>query len=538
MTPPDDDRALSRRDLLRHGAEGAALLSSGAFLAACGGSSKSTPTATPAAQTTAATPKRGGTLRVGVVTNGNAETLDVRKAINTPDYLRTDNLYDPLFFQVVGGVAPGLATAAEPNKDGTKWTLKLRPGVHWHDGKPFTADDVVYTINSWNSPASYFQPLASSIIDFKGVRALDAHTVEVPLIKPAAEFPTILSWYNGYVVQNGTKNFNKPIGTGPFRYESFTPGSSSTFTANPDYWRGKPFVDRLVVDSSFTADPARLNALLSGALDIAPGVPPALAKANASSGRLVLGNSPGPGFIAITMRLDQAPFTDPRVVQAFKLLTDRNAFVNQVFDGYATPGNDSIGATLKYWDSSLKATYDPEKAKSLLKAAGHENLSMTLLASPVVPGMVESGTLWAEQAAKVGVKANLKQLSPSVYYTSANPGYLTSQRPLSVNYWNVLPPSLAGFYLEALNAKAPFNETTWGKGSGQDKLFNEALAEMDPTKAAEKWQAVQQQQASEGGYAVVANNNYLDAYAKNVQGVKTSSAGNASNYDFHAAWLS
>jgi peptide/nickel transport system substrate-binding protein len=534
MTSPEEsDSCLSRRDLLRHGAEGAALLSFGGVLAACGGSS----TTTKAAATTGPA-KHGGTLRVGVVTNGNAETIDVQKAINTPDYLRTDNLYDPLFFQVVGGVQPGLATSAEPNSDASVWTLKLRSGVTWHDGKPFTADDVVYTVKSWNSANSYFQPLASSIIDFKGVKKLDASTVEIPLLKPAAEFPTIISWYNGYVVQNGTTNFNKPVGTGPFKYQSFTPGSSSTFVSNTDYWRGKPYVDELVVNSSFTDDPARLNALLSGQLDIAPGVPPELAKANAASGRMVLGNAPGPGFIAVTIRINQPPFTDPRVLEAFRLLTDREAFVNQVFAGYATPGNDCVGATLKYWASDIKPTYDPEKAKSLLKAAGKENMSIELLTGPVVPGMVESGTLWASQAAAVGVNVHIRQLSPSVYYTSATPGYTTNQRPFSVNYWNVLPPSLSGFYLEALNSKAPFNETAWGlAGKGQDDLFNAALAETDPNKAAEKWHAVQEQQATQGGYVVVANNNYLDAYANNVRGVTTTSAGNNNNYDYHAAWL-
>jgi peptide/nickel transport system substrate-binding protein len=535
MTSPEDN-GLSRRDLLKHGATGAAALSVGSLLAACGGTSSSGSAST--GQAASATPKRGGTLRVGVVTNGNAETIDVRKAINTPDYLRTDNLYDPLFFQVVGGVEPGLATAAEPNKDASVWTVSLRSGVKWHDGKPFTADDVVYTVKSWNSTESYFQPLASSIIDFKGVRKRGPMTVEIPLIKPAAEFPTIVSWYNGYVVQDGTKDFNRPIGTGPFRYQAFTPGSSSTFVANPDYWRGRPYVDKLVVDSSFTDDPARLNAVLGGSIDLAPGVPPALAKANATSGRLVLGNAPGPGFIAVTMRTNVAPFTDPRVLEAFRLLTNRQAFVKQVFDGYATPGNDSVGYTLKYWASDIKPAYDPEKAKSLLKAAGRSGMNITLLTGAVVPGMVESGTLWAEQASSVGVNVQLKQISPSQYYTTATPGYATNQRPFSVNYWNVLPPSLAGFYLEALNAKAPFNETGWGFKSGQDKLFNEALAETDPTSAADKWHAVQEQQVSQGGYLVVANNNYLDAYALNVHGIKTTSAGNNNNFTYYKAWLS
>jgi len=535
MNSPDE-RVLSRRDLLKQGATGAVAVSAGSLLASCGGSS-SGPKAVGTGASTAGTPKRGGTLRVGVVTNGNAETIDVRKAINTPDYLRTDNLYDPLFFQVVGGVEPGLATAAEPNTTASVWTLTLRPGVKWHDGKRFTADDVVYTVRSWNSAESFFQPLASSIIDFNGVRKRGPLTVEIPLIKPVAEFPTILSWYNGYVVQDGTKDFNKPIGTGPFRYQSFTPGSSSIFVANPDYWRGQPYVDQLQVDSSYTDDPARLNALLSGSIDVAPGVPPTLAKANASSGRLVLGNAPGPGFIAVTMRVNVPPFTDQRVLEAFRLLTYRQAFVTQVFDGYATPGNDCVGYTLKYWAADIKPTYDPEKAKSLLKAAGLARMNITLLTGAVVPGMVESATLWAEQAAQIGVSVQLKQISPSQYYTTAAPGYATNQRPFSVNYWNVLPPSLAGFYLEALNAKAPFNETGWGLKPGQDTLFNEAVAEMNPGKAAEKWHAVQEQQATQGGYLIVANNNYLDAYGLNVHGIETTSAGNNNNYTYYKAWL-
>lgn len=530
---------LSRRDLLKAGAGGAAILTAGGVLSACGSGSspeKGIPPVTTGPSSTGK-PSRGGSLRVGLLTNGQAETIDVRKAANFPDYSRTDNLYDPLFFTVADGTAPGLATSAEPNSDASVWTIKLRDGVHWHDGKPFTADDVVYTIKTWSTPDSFFQPLAASIFDFKGVRKRDSKTVEVPLIKPVASLPAVLSFYNGYIVQDGTTNFNKPVGTGPFRLEKFVAGVSSTFSANDDYWSGRPYVDELVIDSSFTDDQSRVNALLNGQIDIAPAIPSALAKTNADSGGLVLGNSPGSAFVAVTMRINKPPFNDPRVVQAFKLFTERKPFVTNVFNGYATAGNDCPGAGLEYWASDIKPEYDPDKARSLLKAAGQENLTLPLLTSETLPGMNASSALWAEQAGRAGVTAKIKQFPPSSYYTSANPGYFTDQRPLSTNFWITYPPALGVFYLLTLNSGAVVPETAWGQAPGQDKLFNDALGETNPTKAKAKWHAVQEQQVREGGYIIVANFNFLDAYGTNVRGVKTDPAGPNANYTYDKGWL-
>jgi peptide/nickel transport system substrate-binding protein len=238
------------------------------------------------------------------------------------------------------------------------------------------------------------------------------------------------------------------------------------------------------------------------------------------------------------MRVDLPPFNDPRVVQAFKLLTNREQIVLDAFDGYATVGNDLPGATLPYFASDIKPQYDPEKAKSLLKAAGHESLSVPLLTSTSVPGMLETATLWSAQAAAAGVNAPVKQLSPNVYYTSQRPGYATDQRPFSANYWNVMPPGLGPFYLEAIATSAIYPETGWGiHRPGADKLINAALAELDPAKATELWHAVQQQQVNEGGCIIPANFTYLDAYAPHVRGVETNSAGNNANYTYYKGWL-
>ena len=143
---------------------------------------------------------------------------------------------------------------------------------------------------------------------------------------------------------------------------------------------------------------------------------------------------------------------------------DREAYVTSAFDGYARTSNDAPGAELKYWASDIKPAYDPEKAKSLLKAARPEGMNIELVTAPVVPGMVEVATLWTAQAAAAGVKAKVKQLAPSTYYTpTVNPGYLTDQRSFAMTYWQA-QPSLSAFYLLSVNRDAAFNDTGWGRG--------------------------------------------------------------------------
>jgi peptide/nickel transport system substrate-binding protein len=229
---------LNRRDLVKTGFAGAVVMSSAGFLAACGSSSSGGP-AQLSTGPSGGTPVRGGTLRVGLLSAGSSETLDVRKPFNFPDFIRIFQLLDPLFYQGPHGImSPGLATEAHPNKDFTVWTLKLRDGVVWHDGKPFTADDVVYTIQaSWGAKSGINYSLYSPVIDFNRVRKIDKLTVEIPLLQSIAQFEQLTFTQASHVIQNGTTDFNKPVGTGPFKYKSFNPGTQSVFTANRDYWR-------------------------------------------------------------------------------------------------------------------------------------------------------------------------------------------------------------------------------------------------------------------------------------------------------------
>ena len=539
-----DEHDLTRRDLLRRGAEGAAALAAGAWLAGCGGKVGGGGTTiagtAPLSRgpSSSGTPIKGGTLTIAMISGGASETVDPRKLVTTTDLIRGLQLYEPLFLVAPGpdGFIPGLAVSAVPNKTATVWTVKLRDGVTFHNGKTVTADDVVYTIkHSWASPVSVYQPATASLIDVANVRKLDKMTVEIPLRYPMAYLPSFASYVNTGIVPDGFTDWNKPIGTGPFKFVSMATGTSSTFSRNADYWRGAPHVDEIVINSSFTDDAARLNALLSNQVDIAPNIPPALAKANSDA--FVLGNQPSPFFNNIIMRVDVPPFNDSRIVQALKMATDREAILRDVYAGYGTIGNDCGGAGLRYWASDIKPVYDPERAKALLKAAGATDLRIPMLTSNYEPGMVEQATSWSAQVAAVGVRAPVKELPASTYFSTATPAYATDRRKLSVSAWNIYIMSLAGLYIETLARGAIYDETGWDRTPGHERIIAAALGETNPSRAQALWHAAQEQQVHMGGNIIPVNYNVLDGYGKRVRGVETNSTGNCGNFDFHKAWL-
>lgn len=536
-----DDDGLSRRSFIAVTSAGVAATAFG--LAACGdsespGESAGTdPTDFTKGPSSEGQPVRGGTLRVGVVSNGEAETISPLTAIAYPDIIRVYNLYDPLFFPAPGGKVTGaLVESAEPNADATVWTLKLRQGVTWHDGKDFDADDVVYTIRrSWGSAKNIFNAALSTIVDFDATRKVDSHTVQVKLKTGLSEFPSITVSQNCYVVQDGTKDFTKGVGTGPFKLDSFKPGSRSEFSANPNYWReGRPYVGSLVVDSSYATDSTRLRALLGGNLDIAPGVAPTLARANARSGRVVLGNQPGPGFVGLVARVDEGPFADPRIRKALKLIPDRKQYVNVVYSGYGVVSNDVPGYTNQYYAADLKREQDLEQARALLKAAGKENMRFTLPTSTAVPGQSETATLFKEAAAGAGVTVDVKQLTPANYYAEAADFFT---RPISVTYYNTGVNSLTSFYVTSILKGGPYNESHSGEDAAQNKLLLDAMAETDPGRATDKWHAVQEYQFESGPYVIPATSNWVDAYSPAVRGVQTTSTLSCDNFDFSGGWL-
>lgn len=541
---------LSRRQLLGTGAG----LAGGLLLAACGGSlnspvgggkSSSATTAGALAQLPGGTPKRGGTFTVGVISGGQEENLFPGTSVGTPDFVRDYNLYNLLFYlgKDVTPLVPGLALSAESNADASVWVFKLRPDVTWHDGKPFTADDVVYNFQTvWSNPNLDFSSgFLTGMIDFKNVKKLDSLTVQVPLTAAAAQFPTIFAYFDFPVVQEGAtvkSAATNPVGTGPFKFESFTPGSRSVFTANKNYWEsGLPYVDQLVVDSSFTDTDSLFNALLDGSINLFPSLPLVTARSQLSAKQVQILASP---FAAqsymFCMRVDKGPFADNRVREAFKYLVDRQAMIDAAWAGFGSVAYDLLAPGTEYYAGDLVRQYDPDKARSLFKQAGVLGDTFTLPTCDFLPGMVESSTVLASQAAAAGVKVVVNTESAATYFTPAG-GFTI--RPFG---YEVDQPvgSLLSAYRSEYTIGCPYPDTHWGSqpgGAAAEALISEAIAATDPSTAAQLWRECQLEQFNEGGYLVWGNVPYVDAAANNVRGLSAGAGFSYNNWRLQDGWI-
>jgi peptide/nickel transport system substrate-binding protein len=491
------------------------------------------------------TPKRGGTLTVGVISGGQEENLFPGTAVGTPDFVRDYNLYNLLFYlgEKVTPLVPGLALSAEANKDATVWTFHLRHGVTWHDGKPFTADDVVWNFqNLWSDPSANFSSgFLTGLVNFKGVRKRDNLTVEVPLLSGAAQFPTLFAYFDFPVVQNGATaktTAKNPVGTGPFKYVSFTPGSQSVFAANKDYWEeGKPYVDKLVVDSSFTDNNALYNGLQSGQVDLMPSIPLVTAREQVTAKQVQILSSP---FAAqsymFLMRVDKGEFADNRIRQAFKLLVDRESMIDSSWAGFGAPAYDLLAPGTEYYLSDLKRTQDVEQAKSLFKSAGVAGKTFVLPTCDFLPGMVESSTALAQQAEAAGIKVSVKTTSAATYFTPAG-GFTTRDFGYEVDQ---PVASLLTAYRSEYTIGCPYPDTHWGEqagGAAKEALIKQAIAETNPSKAADLWRECQMQQFNEGGYLVWGNVPYVDAAGTNVRGLKAGAGFSFNNWRLCDGWL-
>ncbi len=311
--------ALGRRQFLRGLAATGALAGSGSLLAACSSGSSSSPAASPAS--TAG--RRGGSLKVGLTGGSGSDTLDPHKGLTYLDTARAQSLYQPLLqLNTHAQTEFVLAEEISPHGSTSNWVIKLRKGITFHDGKPLTADDVIFTLKRIiDGKLTGSTPLGP--IDVKGLKALDTYTVQVPMTMPYGSFLDQLSyWYYLYIVPTGFDP-GKPNGTGPFKYQSFTPGQRSVFVRNENYWKpGRPYVDTLTI-IDFSDSASLQNALVAGDIHGAGALEGPQLAALASNGSVRTVKSHTGAITPFTMRVDQAPFSDVNVRQAMRLLVDR-----------------------------------------------------------------------------------------------------------------------------------------------------------------------------------------------------------------------
>jgi|HubBroStandDraft_1064217.scaffolds.fasta_scaffold03488_9 peptide/nickel transport system substrate-binding protein len=477
-------------------------------------------------------PRKGGTLRAAITGGSSSDTLDPLNAINNADFARCNNLFEPLV-----GLTPGaqpvfvLATELTPNPTATQWTLRLRQGVTFHNGKEMTADDVIYTFQTIlnpKAPAAAAAGLAS--IDMAGLKKLDKYTVLIPCTTPFATLHEALA-IPGYssVIPVGF-NAKAPVGTGPFKLVSFTPGTQSTFSRYNGYWQsGLPYVDGVII-TDYSDETTQVSALQAGQVDVANLLSADVISEVQSQGKNIL-VSDGGGWNPFTMRVDTAPFSDVRVRQAMRLLVDRPQMLDLVFGGHGTIGNDVFGVWAQEYDQALPQRHqDIAQAKSLLKAAGHEDLSFTIVTSDIAQGVTQAAQVFAQQASAAGVTVTVQNVTVTDFY---GPSYLKWVFAQDYWYYNFYLPQVSLATLPT----APFNECHFDNPA-YVKLYSEAIATVDETKRKELAFAMQQIDYDEGGYIIPFFPGVIDGYGSNVHGLVPSKGGLSLNaYDFKNIWL-
>jgi peptide/nickel transport system substrate-binding protein len=516
---------LSRRDLLRRGAlVGISLPVLGAVISACGGSSSTTPSTSGSASGAS-----GATIKVGIVVPTGAINPVTVADQGGLDMLAQTGEYLTLSDQSLT-LKPVLAESWTPNSTADVWTFKIRQGVKFHNGSTLTADDVVYTYKLQTNPKSTSNALSAfgGALAPAGVVKVDTYTVAFHLTAPNGNFPYLTSSdnYNMIIIPNNydpAKWQSSFIGTGPFVLKSYTPTVGASFTRNEQYWGTKALPAATEFTFYKNQTPA-IPALVSGSIDVL-GQFAVTGGEQLLTGGFTISKLKSSAHRELSMRNDQAPFTDPRVRQAIALTINRPDIIKALFKGYADLGNDSPFAPVfpSTNTSVAQRAQDIAKAKSLLSAAGHPNGFTTSLVTEDFLEIPQFAQIVVQSAKAIGVTINLKVESSAAYYgkaTFGNSDWLDATMSLVDYGHRSVPNVFLGAPLTTYNAStgtgtwnaAHFNNTQY------NKLAKQYIATSDPTTQQSIAGQIQTLLLNETPIIYAYFYNYLSAWAKNVTG--------------------
>ena len=473
---------LSRRDFIRRGTVvGISVPLLGSILAACGSSGTSS---APSGGSTTATGAAGAVIKAGIVTPTSAINPVTVADQGGLDMLGQTGEYLCLSTQTLT-LKPVLATSWTPNSTANVWTFKIRQGVKFHNGQPMTADDVVYTYQLQTNPSGKSNALSAfgGVLAPSGVKKVDDFTVQFTLLAPNGNFPYLTSSdnYNMIILPKGydpAKWESTFIGTGPFKLGSYTPKSGATFTRNEAYWGTKALPSQTQFTFYDTQNPMVLG-LTGGTIDVVGqfAVSGAEELLTGSYNIIKLKSS---AHRQLSMRNDQAPFTDPRVRQAIALTLNRPQIVQALFKGYADVGNESPFAPVFPSTNTTvpQRTADISKAKSLLSAAGHASGFSTQLVTENFVEIPQYAQIIAESAKQIGVNISLKVESSTQYYgkaTFGNSDWLDATMSLVDYGHRGVPNVFLTSPLETYNAKT--GTGTWNAAHFANPQYDKLVAQ-------------------------------------------------------------
>jgi peptide/nickel transport system substrate-binding protein len=468
---------LSRRQFLRFASMMSSSALAAAVLAACGGTAAepttapttgngATPDATPdaGAPTSAPDTAAQSTLQVAWDTPVN---LDPALASSDSEISILNAVYDYLVdIDPDNAIQPRLATDWQISDDGLTYTFTLAENVAFHDGSPLTATDVVWTFDRLRDPDQEF-PTADLYSNIDTITADGDNTVVFTLRNTNPFFLYDLSDNHALVVKTDASDFGADFnGTGPFRVVNYSPEDRMELVANENYFiDGKPGVSALNF-IFFSDQPTSVTALRGGQVDLVMRMPTPLFLELEADPTLNTSSIPTNGFDLVRLRSDRAPGNDPRVIQAFKLATDRNVIFDAVTLSLGAVGRDSpIGPlfTTYYSEETPIPPRDPDAAHQLLAEAGYADGLELDLHVPDTGDRPDLAVVLKEQWAEAGINVNVIVEPESVYY--GDNGWL--EVDLGITGWGSRP--VPQFYLDVMLVTG----AKWNESHFSDPEFDE-----------------------------------------------------------------
>lgn len=346
-------------------------------------------------------------------------------------------VYDTLFWsQVKEDPEPWLAERADPSPDRKSWTVKLRPGVTWHDGQPFTAEDVKFTFEKMKATTGgryshhvWEYPVFESaeVIDPLNVKLNFTDAAPTFKILPGGDLPMVPKHIWESVPNPTTATDIKSIGTGPYKMVEFVPDQIYRLEANTAYFKGKPKVDR--IDVPIVKDAAAaFAALQTGQIDsVDRTVPPELFEQLSNQPGIEVVESTRMESVHLHFNNRKAPLDDPKVRKSITLGINNQALVDTVLLGHGRPGRDGWTHPDSAWaDPDGKHEFDVARANRTLDEAGYPRgdggirttpaggrLEFNITVAANEPQHQRAAQLISQQVEAVGAKMNVEAIDPA-----------------------------------------------------------------------------------------------------------------------------
>lgn len=336
-------------------------------------------------------------------------------------------------------MVPGLATAWKQTDERT-WRFELRKGVKFHGGEPFDAEAVKYSYDRIMDP-NQKSPMVSSLRLAEKVTVVDAHTIDIVTKGPAPVLPAYLSLYTNIASkpwltskgdQFAARNIN---GTGPFKFVEWRKSDYIKLARNDQYWGGPAAVKNVVLRPIPDAN-TRVLALQKGEVDVVQELPPALADEVKKNPELRVSAVPSVRVHFMILRTDVKPLDDPRVRQAMNYAVNKEAITKQLLRGFGIPLTQILTPAMFGHNPEVPGyPYDPNKAKALLREAGHAKGFSTELSAPSLQGDIAEAV--AANLKEVGIDATIRIEEQKVNYENLIKKKATPIHYLTWGNWNL-----------------------------------------------------------------------------------------------------